>query len=99
MIKSLLAMILQNDGLEGLVKYIDEEKRVINRSYFLTICLFVTITTGAFIKQENTNIERIESLKDSVLTDYHAFCDSLQNYVDTSGGIHIVSGINVTNRE
>lgn len=61
--KKIIATILQNDGFPGVVKYIEEEKRQIHKSYFLTICLFVIIVAGLFIQQEERHSREIEKIK------------------------------------
>jgi len=75
--KNLIAITLQNDGVEGVEKLIKDEIKANDRKWFILYVLLAIIVAGAVSMHECKNVpDNYVSVK--------SFCDSLQNYVDTS---------------
>ena len=91
--QKLIAITLQNDGVEGVEKYIKDEIKALHKQYFYVICLFIIVVVGAFCSQASQYDKSMGEFKERVLTQDMVFRDSLQGCVDNSAGdIHILSG-------
>jgi hypothetical protein len=75
--KDLISIILQNEGVPGVEKFIKDEVKANDRKWFILYCLSAVIVAGGVCFHECKNIPD-NYQKVSV------FCDSLQGYVDTS---------------
>ena len=88
--QKLISVILQNDGVQGIEKYIKDELRFTHRGYFIFICLLVTIFIGIFINQSEQYSNELNSFKDKVFSRDSIMMDSVKNYVEVNCGSVVI---------